>query len=517
MNWFLDLRLANKLLLGFMVVLSSVIGLGVFSLEQMARIKGTTAALEDQQMPRVRALSELTASAGNVRLAELQHVLASGPSEKRRQEQALAVAVKQLAAAQSTYSRLIGTEAGDPAWRAWLDDWGAYLERQRKVLESSSNGFSEQAKDLSNQASQPTFEAARLQLGKLMDANLVRLQQASALGEAAYRRARVVIGAALVAVIAVGLVISLLLARIVVRPIDAAMRLAQRAASGDLSFRQDDGGRRDEAGLLVHALAEMNTGLGRVVMGVRESADRLAETSSALAGSSAELNRRSELQATTLQNAAAEMEQLARLARDNGDAARDAAALSEAACRVASDGAKAVGEVTGTMQRIEASSRRIADITGVIDGIAFQTNILALNASVEAARAGEHGSGFSVVAQEVRSLSQRSAAAAQEIKDLIAASTQFVDSGIELVRVAGETMAQLEGKIRHVSELVGRVGSATADQVASIEQISVTVTELDQATQAGLGLVQDTFHAADVLKDHSSHLVRVVQAFQLAE
>ena len=313
-------------------------------------------------------------------------------------------------------------------------------------------------------------------------------------------------------VLAVG--IAIVLTRSITVPIAEAVRVAETVAAGDLTSNIVVR-RRDETGQLLVALGSMNASLVRIVDQVRQSSDSIATGSSQIATGNADLSQRTEEQASNLQQTAASMEEIAVTVKNSADAARSATQLAASASAVAGQGGEVVAQVVATMDEISASSRRIADITGVIDGIAFQTNILALNAAVEAARAGEHGRGFAVVAGEVRTLAQRAAIAAKEIKALIGDSVGRVEAGSRLVENAGCTMQDIVGHVQRVSQLISEIGVAADQQSSGMAQVSDAVGQLDNVTQQNAALVEESAAAADSLRVQAKRLTEVVGVFRL--
>ena len=290
---------------------------------------------------------------------------------------------------------------------------------------------------------------------------------------------------------------------------------ARRIAEGDLGPVRGAAGAR--GGSVMASMAAMQAQLVGLIGQVRTSADGIATASSQIAQGNMDLSGRTEEQASALEQTAASMEQLGSTVRQNADNARSANELAATASTVAMRGGDVVNEVVDTMKGINESSRRIGDIIGTIDGIAFQTNILALNAAVEAARAGEQGRGFAVVAGEVRSLAQRSAEAAREIKSLIGASVDRVEAGTVLVDRAGATMTEVVGAIRRVTDIMGEISMASAEQSSGVSQVGEAVTQMDRATQQNAALVEESAAAAESMKQQAQQLVSAVSAFRLAE
>jgi methyl-accepting chemotaxis protein len=303
-------------------------------------------------------------------------------------------------------------------------------------------------------------------------------------------------------------------ARTLRRRVEVACSVADRVRDGDLTVSVRDDA-RDEISPLLRALGDMQDALTRVVSTVRQNAESVATASSQIAQGNADLSQRTEEQASTLQQTAASMEELGSTVKLNADNAKQANQLAHGASDVAVKGGEVVSQVVATMGEINSSSKRIADIIGVIDGIAFQTNILALNAAVEAARAGEQGRGFAVVAGEVRNLAQRSAEAAKEIKALITASVERVDQGSALVDRAGTTMSEVVDSIKRVTDIMGEISAASSEQSSGVSQVGHAVVQMDQVTQQNAALVEESAAAAESLKSQAQQMVQVVAVFRL--
>jgi methyl-accepting chemotaxis protein len=306
-----------------------------------------------------------------------------------------------------------------------------------------------------------------------------------------------------------------LLMRSIVVPLQEAVGVARRVAAGDLGVQVKVHG-KDETAQLLEALSEMNTSLTGIVGGVREGTDAIGIASREIASGNADLSARTESQASSLQQTAASMSHLTNIVKQNAENAEQANRLVIDASELATKGGEVVGQVVQTMGSIKDSSRRIVDIIGVIDGIAFQTNILALNAAVEAARAGEQGRGFAVVASEVRSLAQRSASAAKEIKALIDDSVSRVDTGSRLVDDAGHTMEQVVEAVKRVAGIMGEIAASSYEQSRGIAEVNQAVTQMDDMTQQNAALVEEAAAAAQSMQQQAERLMRAVSVFTLA-
>ena len=321
-------------------------------------------------------------------------------------------------------------------------------------------------------------------------------------------------------VVGAGVLIAVLLGffiiRSIVRPLANAVRMADAIAAGDLTVEiQSDS--NNEIGRLLNAMKSMNASLAHIVSGVRSGNEAISSASKEIAAGNADLSSRTEQQASSLEETASSMEELTGTVKQNADNARQANQLAAGASTLAVKGGEVVGQVVHSMSSINESSRKIADIIGVIDGIAFQTNILALNAAVEAARAGEQGRGFAVVASEVRTLAQRSAAAAKEIKALITDSVAKVDDGSKLVDQAGQTMEEIVTAVKRVTDIMAEIAAASQEQTSGIEQVNQAITQMDQVTQQNAALVEEAAAAAESMQEQAQSLTKAVAIFKLSQ
>ncbi|HEY0858907.1 MAG TPA: methyl-accepting chemotaxis protein [Albitalea sp.] len=390
-----------------------------------------------------------------------------------------------------------------------------YFDSRATWFKLLGDGKLEEAAEWRAKTTTPYGAATVKALSHQFDLQRAATREQVATAQAAAARVRM-IGLATLALLLIPAVSIWWTTRQLTRRLDEAVDVAQAVADGNLGSHIVVSG-ADETGRLLAALKKMNENLHTIVRQVRAGSESITSGSAEIASGNADLSQRTEEQASSLQQTAASMSQLAGTVRNSADTARQAAALADSASQVAVKGGEVVSHVVSTMEEITSSSKKIGDIIGVIDSIAFQTNILALNAAVEAARAGEQGRGFSVVASEVRALAQRSAAAAKEIKALIGASVEKVESGSQLVDDAGRTMGDIVQQVRRVTDLISEISAASSEQTSGIEQVSQAVHLLDQVTQQNAALVEQAAASSESLKAQAGQLAGVVATFRLVE
>jgi len=387
-----------------------------------------------------------------------------------------------------------------------------YIDTAGQVVQASGSDVrAAQAVVPALQASFSELENEMESLSDTIKENGVALNEQA---QSSVNSARFSIGASLVLACAVMLSLALWLARQMTQPMAHAVDVADRLAHGDLAVPINPVG-TDETQQLLQSMADMQTSFAGIVRAVKNNADEVANASAQIAQGNQDLSNRTEQQASALEETAATMEQLGSNVRQNADNAVQANQLALGATSVAAKGGEMMHQVVQTMTGINDSAKKIADIIGVIDSIAFQTNILALNAAVEAARAGEQGRGFAVVASEVRSLAQRSAEAAREIRVLISTSVDRVDQGTLQVGQAGQTMDEIVSAIRRVASIVTEISAASAEQSAGVNEVGQAVSQMDQATQQNAALVEESAAAAAGLTQQAQQLVGAVSAFKL--
>ncbi len=506
----------TRMLGAIALVLLLLTMLGLAGLRGLSQVEGIADRFVLQTHADTLALAELRTSIGNVRRFE-KDMLINYDSDKQ-QAAYRPKWNKSVDDARSAARKLAASSQPDRAAVAGrLDELlGAYAEKAKPVLRQIEVGGFNDA-PVANKAIEPAkllVHSAELEIDKLA-VMLEREAESSATSRRQVTRmAYWVFGAAFLCALALVVPLTLLNLHSIARPIAAARRLAEKIATGDLSQSVDVSG-HDEIAHLQRSLATMQDALRHLVGQVRNSTDSIGTASAEIATGNQDLSQRTEQTASNLQQAASSMEQLTGTVRQSADSARQANQLASSAAEVAARGGVVVSQVVATMDDINASSKKIADIIGVIDGIAFQTNILALNAAVEAARAGEQGRGFAVVAGEVRSLAQRSAEAAKEIKGLIGASVEKVEGGSKLVADAGRTMTEIVGSVQRVSDIIGEITAAATEQSQGISEVNNSVTQLDQMTQQNAALVEQSAAAAESLREQATRLSQVVGGFRL--
>ncbi|HJV68494.1 methyl-accepting chemotaxis protein [Ideonella sp.] len=403
--------------------------------------------------------------------------------------------------------------------KTFADQRGVFAEKGlRPALQALKAGDQEGARRLITEQVGPLFGAPAATLHALVQLQIDVARQENDAAVARYATIRTLAIASIVLGVLAGSLLGAMMARGIVRQLGGepheVLAVTRAIAAGDLSTEVRAPANAPSS--VVAGMAEMQQSLREIVRTVRASSDSIATGSAQIATGNADLSQRTEEQASNLQQTAASMEQLSATVKHNADTAREASQMAASASGVASKGKEVVAEVVRTMDEISQSSRQIGDIIGVIDGIAFQTNILALNAAVEAARAGEQGRGFAVVAAEVRSLAQRSAQSAREIKQLIGASVERVSTGASLVSDAGKTMDEIVGQVRRVSQLIAEISAAGSEQTTGIGQVSDAVLQLDQVTQQNAALVEESAAASESLKQQAHKLVEAVAVFRVA-
>jgi len=514
MIWFYNLNIAKKLALSFAVVIALTLLQGLFAMKELKQVNSASGEIVNKWMPTMDAARELQGSLPPLRLNELELVTAVTPQERSAANQSIKKRLDALAKQRAVFEQRMSEPEEKEQYAQFGKNLAAYLKVDEQLAEMAANQQYDETRALFNGESAKLYAAMVGNLNAIVKLNASGSARADEEASGVFHGAQRWIVGLLVATVAIGSLLAFVVAANVSRPLKEAVEIAQRVARGDLTLRIRPAG-RDETGRLMEALRVMNDSLRDIVNEVRQGTDTIATASNEIARGNLDLSNRTEQQAGSLEETASAMEQLTSTVTQNADNARQANQLAATASDIASQGGDVVGQVVQTMEGITESSRRIADIISVIDGIAFQTNILALNAAVEAARAGEQGRGFAVVASEVRSLAQRSAGAAKEIKELIDDSVQKVSAGSTLVERAGSTMTEVVASVRRVTDVVAEISAATQEQSGGINEVNLAITQMDETTQQNAALVEQAAAAADSLKGQAGNLAAVVGKFKL--
>ncbi|NUT60649.1 methyl-accepting chemotaxis protein [Herbaspirillum sp. C9C3] len=510
-----QLKLGARLALGFGLVLALLAGITALAIASLSTLHQDTRRIVEDRYPQVLLandvllrISENASAMRNLLLLDDHQKLTEEIARIASGEAAITATLDQLQAR-------LSSEQGRKSFAEILALRGKYQQGQQRFLQLASTGATMDASELLLTTLRQDQENTIARLKGYIAVGTRMMEHSGEEAAAQYhQKTRIMLGIALLAVL-VGGGFAWWITRSITRPVRHAVEVAQQVACGNLASPIEPG-KSDEIGQLLEALRQMNGSLTDIVGELRHGAETIATASSEIAGGNLDLSARTEQQAGSLEETAAAMEEITSTVRQNADNARAANELAAEASAVASRSGAVVQQVVATMAGISLASRRIVDIIGVIDGIAFQTNILALNAAVEAARAGEQGRGFAVVASEVRSLAQRSAGAAKEIKALIDDSVTQVDTGARLVEQAGSTMEEVVGSVRRVSHIVGEISEATQEQRTGIEQVNQAITHMDETTQQNAALVEQVAAAAQSLQDQSQRLRELVGVFRLS-
>ncbi len=509
-----QLRIGTRLLLAFAVLIVLAVGVGVVGVNRLAAQHEEVAYVNEDRMPKLLWLNQIE---GNVHLAarEMRNaVIWSDPERVEKSVQTILQTRGRIGRVLEEMTPEVRGETGREHLAEVVRQREAFVALQQAFIEAVRAGKRADAVQLLENRLEAQQTAYIEAVSGFRDFIVQLINEGAQASEQVSNQATRLMVSLLAALVTLGMLLAWAITRSIARPIDEAVAVAECVAQGDLASRIEVRS-SDQTGRLMAALKTMNESLVGIVHTVRSSSDSIATGSAQIASGNADLRQRTEEEAGALQRTAAAMEALGTQVRLNADSARQANQLAMGASSVAVQGGATVAQVVDTMRGINDSSRKIVDIIGVIDGIAFQTNILALNAAVEAARAGEQGRGFAVVAAEVRNLAQRSAEAAKEIKGLITASVERVEQGSALVDQAGTTMEEVVNSIRRVTDIMGEISSASAAQSQDVSQVGEAVGQMDQVTRQNAALVEESAAAAQSLNEQARQLVSAVAVFKL--
>lgn len=511
-----NLKIGVRLGIGFLVVVALMIAVTTIGIFRMGAMNAETDIIIKDRAPKVLAVHHYIVRLNREARYFRNVILFTDPAKIKEEIGRISVAKKEAGQYFNELDRGIKSAKGRELLSiiaGYRANFGHLIDRFDKLVEV---GKKEDAFKLLVGEVRPVQLDYMTALNHLIDYQTGLMNESGAEAESTYKAARLLMLGLAGGASVLAFMVAFWVAGSITRPLNEAVRIAQTVAKGDLTSRIEVHS-KDETGQLIQALKDMNESLVRIVGDVRSSTDTIATASSQIASGNMDLSSRTEEQASSLEETASSMEELTSTVRQNAENASHANQLAETASSVAIKGGEVVRQVVETMSSINESSKQMADIIGVIDGIAFQTNILALNAAVEAARAGEQGRGFAVVATEVRSLAQRSADAAREIKGLIDDSVSRVETGSKLVEQAGSTMDEIVSSIQRVTDIMTEIAAASSEQSEGIDQVNQAVTQMDQVTQQNAALVEEAAAAAESLQDQARVLTDVVSIFNTGQ
>jgi methyl-accepting chemotaxis protein len=508
------LRIGQRLTLVFGLVITLFLVLAAAAYLRIVSLNAEIGSIVDQRYATTALANQLKSDVSDASRGMLSVLVMTDEGQIKKELAAIAGHMAKQDAALLSLGQRVGDEAGQAQLKALVALRDKFVPAQTAFVALISEGNKDEALlkyMFSVRAVQSKYLAALDQWVDTQHAGM-KAEGAASAQQAMHTRALILALAAAATLASVG--VGFLATRSITRPLAAAVKIARRVAAGDLGSHIEVR-TKDETGQLMAALRDMNDGLRGIVGQVRHGTEAIAAASSQIASGNQELHGRTEAQAASLQETTSAMSALTETVRGSAHTAQEASQLASSACTVAGEAGQVVAQVVQTMGSIDASSKKVVDIIAVIDAIAFQTNILALNAAVEAARAGEQGRGFAVVASEVRSLAQRSASAAREIKQLIGSSVEQVALGSELVGRAGSTMHNVVTSVQGVAKLIGDMASAGGQQHQGIAAVNATIADIDGSTQQNAALVEQAAAAAESLREQARVLESAVSLFKL--
>jgi len=514
MNLIRNMGIGKRLALGFALTLAFSIVITAIGIWRLHTVSEATQAMISQPLFKERLIADwYTNLVAGVRRT-IAIAKSGDPTLGKFFEEEAAASGKSSAAFQEKVGAMLSNDEERTLFQKISEQRKLYLSTRQAIVDAKAAGNLDQAEQMLSKVFIPTAAAYQVSMRELVELQRRSIDETVRnIGEIADNSGHLMLLLE-VLILLLGILCAWYLTVGITRPLRAAMKISRRVADGDLSADVEVGS-TDETGQLLLALQDMNNSLRGIVSNVRSGTDTIATASGEIAAGNLDLSSRTEQQASALEQTASSMEELISTVRQNADNARQANQLAVSASAVATQGGGVVGKVVDTMGAINDASIKIVEIISVIDAIAFQTNILALNAAVEAARAGEQGRGFAVVASEVRTLAQRSAAAAKEIKLLIDDTVEKISNGSKLVQQAGATMGEVVVSVKRVTDVVGEISSASQEQTIGIEQINQAITQMDQTTQQNAALVEQAAGSAASMQSQADHLARLVSVFNL--
>jgi methyl-accepting chemotaxis protein len=509
-----DWKIGTRLGMGFgaiCVALVFTVGQGI---AMLGKVNDGTNTIVTKRLPRLELTTRLLNDVNDAAISLRNIMLNEDAADRATQREKIMATRKDAEAVLAELDRTLQSQHGRDLLRQQQELYVKYTKAQDQLLQLVGNNDMDGAKAFLAKEVRAILTAFKGVISEQIEMQKDLAKQDADAAARTYADTRILMLAVGLLTLAGAGALAWWISASITRPVRRALDVANAVAAGDLTTRVEETS-RDEMGQLLQALKTMNANLVKTVTTVRTGTEAIGTASGEVAAGNQDLSSRTEQQASSLEETASSMEELTSTVKQNADNARQANTLAEAASGVAARGGQVIHEVVSTMQQIHEASGKIVDIISVIDGIAFQTNILALNAAVEAARAGEQGRGFAVVAGEVRSLAQRSAAAAKEIKHLIDDSSEKVGTGSRLVQEAGSTMGDIVVSVGRVTDILNEITTASQEQSAGIEQINEAIVQMDTVTQQNAALVEQAAAASQAMQDQAAHLSAAVAVFKL--
>jgi methyl-accepting chemotaxis protein len=509
-----DWKIGTRLGMGFgaiCVALVFTVGQGI---AMLGKVNDGTNTIVTKRLPRLELTTRLLNDVNDAAISLRNIMLNEDAPDRATQREKIMATRKDAEAILAELDKTLESQHGRDLLRRQQELYVKYTTSQDQLLQLIGNNDMDGAKAFLAKDVRAVLTAFKAVISEQIEMQKDLARQDADAAAKTYADTRILMLAVGLLTLAGAGALAWWISASITRPVRRALEVANAVAAGDLTTRVEETS-RDEMGQLLQALKTMNENLVKTVTTVRIGTEAIGTASGEVAAGNQDLSSRTEQQASSLEETASSMEELTSTVKQNADNARQANTLAEAASGVAARGGQVIHEVVSTMQQIHEASGKIVDIISVIDGIAFQTNILALNAAVEAARAGEQGRGFAVVAGEVRSLAQRSAAAAKEIKHLIDDSSDKVGTGSRLVQEAGSTMGDIVDSVRRVTDILNEITTASQEQSAGIEQINEAIVQMDTVTQQNAALVEQAAAASEAMQDQAARLSAAVAVFKL--
>lgn len=514
MKWFYNLNISRKLLLTFSTIIAIVSAICIFSIIELSQVNKASSDISVNWLPSIKAVGDVKLSLARLKSAGLHHVLTKDQNEMDKLSLYNQDKMKIVNEADKKYQSLISEPEEREIYAKLKPIEEKFLKQHEELIALSQKGDKEGALILENGEYTQNYNTILEQFDKLSEINHNGAIKSNKFADETFKNAQLWISGLLVTCIILSLIMAMWVSKLIASPLTKAVAIANKVAKGDLTA-QIHSTTRDETGQLMLALQTMNENLRTIVNEVRSGTDTIATASAQISNGNLDLSSRTEQQASSLEETASAIEELTATVKQNADNTINAKEMSLNASKLANNSGEIVNELINTMGSIKDSSKKIVDIISVIDSIAFQTNILSLNAAVEAARAGEQGRGFAVVASEVRSLAQKSATAAKEIKELINDSVNKVDNGTQMVDRAGQAMQEVVTSAGKVTTIIGEIATASNEQSRGIAEVNTAIMQMDQVTQQNAALVEEAAAAAVSLEEQAQKLANAVSVFKI--